>query len=282
MGFAQKVRYALGYARATENLTIANCYVTGNYELGNVLDGTWKAHALDKGRWGTGRIKFGTESNGGFKNITISNCVFESCRGFALETVDGAHFEDITVTGVTMRNVTAPFFLRLGARLRGPKPQTVVGTLKRVLISNVTSYNADVLPSIIAGVPEHRVEDVKISDVYLHQVGGAGAEMAALQPPEKAADYPEPTMFGNLPACGFYVRHAKNLEMSNVEIATAAPDARPAFFLDDVEHADFFRTQLPGQKNSGAFHFRNVRDFRVFGCPHYPDASFDRSDDRVP
>ena len=75
---------------------------------------------LDKGRWGTGRIKFGTESNGGFKNITISNCVFESCRGFALETVDGAHFEDITVTGVTMRNVTAPFFLRLGARLRGP------------------------------------------------------------------------------------------------------------------------------------------------------------------
>ena len=44
---------------------------------------------------GTGRIKLGTESNGGFSNISISNCVFEGCQGLALETVDGALLEDI-------------------------------------------------------------------------------------------------------------------------------------------------------------------------------------------
>src|SRR5580692_10905027 len=90
----------------------------------------------------TGRIKCGTESNGGFKNITISNCVFDSCRGFALESVDGALLEDITFTGVTMRDCTnTPLFLRLGSRMRGPAG-VPVGTLKRVIISNVVSYNS--------------------------------------------------------------------------------------------------------------------------------------------
>ena len=70
----------------------------------------------------TGRIKCGTESNGGFKNITISNCVFDNCRGFALETVDGAILEDITFIGITMRDIrNSPIFLRLGTRMRGPK-----------------------------------------------------------------------------------------------------------------------------------------------------------------
>ena len=87
-GICPKSSFALGYARPTENVTISNCFVTGGYELGSVLDGTWKR--LPDSFTGTGRIKCGTESNGGFRNITISNCVFEHSRGFALETVDGA------------------------------------------------------------------------------------------------------------------------------------------------------------------------------------------------
>jgi len=275
-----KSSFALGYARPTENLTITNCYVTGMYELGSVLDGTWKLMKPEKRGWGTGRIKLGTESNGGFKNVTISNCVFENCRGFALETVDGAICEDITFTGIAMRNVcTAPIFLRLGARLRGPKPDTVVGSIKRVLISNVTSSNADMMPSIIAGIEGHAIEDVKISDVYLQQVGGGSAELAQIQPPEKADAYPEPTMFGDLPATGFFVRHAKNVEFSNVEIATKASDARPAFHFEDVAGADLFRLRFPEAKKNGQFRLKGVSDFRVFGCQHYPDNSTEKTDD---
>jgi polygalacturonase len=279
-GICPKSSFAFGHARATENLTISNCYVTGGNELGSVLDGTWKPVQLGQRRVGTGRIKLGTESNGGFKNITISNCVFENCRGFAIETVDGAIVEDITFTGVTMRNVSVPFFLRLGARLRGPKPQTVAGSLKRVLISNVTSYNAATLPAILAGVTDHPVEDIKISDVYLHQVGGAGADMAAIQPPEKSDAYPEPTMFGDLPASGLYVRHARNIEVSNLEIATQQPDARPAFFLDDVKGADFFRVKIPMRKKSDQFRLKTVSDFRVFGCQYYADTSVKAAEDK--
>jgi polygalacturonase len=277
-----KSSYALGHARATENLTISNCYVTGNYQLGSVLDGSWKPITISpKGPWGTGRIKLGTESNGGFKNITISNCVFDSCQGFALESVDGAIVEDITFTGITMRNVSAPFFLRLGARLRGPKPQTVVGTMRRIILSNIVSSGAAHLPSIIAGVPSHPIEDLKISDVYLHQVGGAGAEMAAIQPHENAEKYPEPSMFGNLPATGMFMRHARNVELSNVEIATESADARPAFYFEDVAEADLFRIRFPQRAQSGQIRLKSVSDFRLFGCQHYPDAQEDHADDKT-
>ena len=93
--------------------------------------------------YGTGRIKCGTESNGGFINITITNCVFEGCQGYALESVDGALLEDITITNTTMRDLASgPLFMRLGARLRGPKDTTKVGTLKRILISNLNCHNA--------------------------------------------------------------------------------------------------------------------------------------------
>lgn len=277
-----KSSYALGHPRATENLTITNCYVTGNYELGSVLDGTWKPITLSpKGPWGTGRIKLGTESNGGFKIITISNCVFDSCQGFALESVDGALIEDITFTGITMRNVRAPFFLRLGARLRGPRPQTVVGSMRRIILSNIVSSGAAQLPSIIAGVADHPIEDLKISDVCLHQVGGAGAEMAAIQPPENAEKYPEPTMFGNLPATGIFARHAKNIELSNVEISTENADARPAIHLDDVAGADLFRIRFPQRQQSGQVRLKGVSDFRLFGCQHYADAKEERVEDKA-
>jgi polygalacturonase len=279
-GICPKSSFALGYARATENVTISNCYLTGDYQLGSVLDGTWKRMEPSLGRESTGRIKCGTESNGGFKNITISNCVFESCRGIALETVDGALCEDITIVGVTMRDVRqAPFFLRLGARMRGPQG-AVVGTLKRILISNITCSGADLLPSIVSGIPGHMVEDIKISDIYLRQAGGGSSELASRQPPEYEDHYPEPTMFGELPASGLFVRNVRNLELSNVEISTETPDARPAFWLKNVNGADFFRLKTPRNSRGPVFRLQQVEDFRSFGCKYLADASFASSDQR--
>lgn len=265
-GICPKSSYALGYARSTENLTIANCYVTGAYELGTVLDGTWKLNARQTG---TGRIKCGTESNGGFKGITITNCVFERCLGLALETEDGAICEDITVSNIAMRHVRgAPFFFRLGARLRGPAG-TEPGKLRRILLSNITSSGAGQLPSILAGITSQVVEDIKIHDLYLEQIGGAVPAMAAIYPPEEAARYPEPNMFGDLPASGVFLRHVRNVEVSNVEIATRSPDGRPAFWLEDVDGADFFRVRVP--KGAPAFDLRKVKNFRSFGSQFLQD-----------
>jgi polygalacturonase len=266
-----KSSFALGYARPTENVTISNCYVTGIYDYGTLLDGTLKRMQYPFGyRSPAGRIKCGTESNGGFKNITISNCIFESCRGLALETVDGGLIEDVTISNVTMRGVVdSPLFLRLGARMRGPKG-AVPGVIKRVLISNIVSSNAVAqYPSIISGIPGSMIEDIKISDVYLHQLGGGTKEWAALEPQEKENSYPEASMFGTLPARGFFVRHARNLEFSNVEVAAASPDVRPAFWMNDVDGVDLFRVKIG--RTAAAYSLRNVRDFRSFGSRDVPD-----------
>src|SRR5256885_16558800 len=94
--------------------------------------------------------------------------------------------------------------------------------------------------------------------------------MADLQPEEKADGYPEPRMFGTLPAHGFFIRHVKNIEFGNVEIASEKTDARPAFWLQDVDGADFFRIKTQAAEHS-AFKLRDVKDFRVFGSRRIKD-----------
>ena len=139
-----KGSHALGEARVSENITITNSLVSG-FEIGSLLDGTYKRtvqRAPDRDG-PTGRIKIGTESEGDFRNITISNVVFDTSRGLALESVDGAHIEDVAVSNLTMRNVSnSPIFLRLGSRMRAPEG-AAIGSIKRITISNVTAYNAD-------------------------------------------------------------------------------------------------------------------------------------------
>lgn len=269
-----KSSFALGYARATENVTINNCYVTGAFQLGTMLDGTWKRWPANAHVPHTGRIKCGTESNGGFKNITISNCVFESCGGFALETVDGALLEDITFTGVTMRDcVNTPLFFRLGSRMRGPAGISV-GSLKRIIVSNVISYNSTSEfggAGLISGIPNRPIEDISISNMYMEYTGGGTKAMAAIQPAEDENKYPEPTMFGKVPASAFFVRHVRNIEFSNIELAWKSPDARPVFWLGQVEGAEFFRIKTPKVLTSSIFALHNVQDFSVMASRHLPD-----------
>jgi polygalacturonase len=271
-GICPKSSFALGYNRPTRNVTITNCWVTGCYELGAVLDGSFRKFADTTRAFGTGRIKCGTESNGGFINITVSNCVFEGCQGLALETVDGALLEDIAVTNITMRDIiSCPIFLRLGSRLRGPADSTKVGTLRRILISNLTCYNsASKICSILSGIPGYAIEDVKLADIYVEHQGGGTAQMAEIQPPEDENKYPEPGMFGPMPAHGFFLRHVKRLEMSHTEIKPAAPDARPAIKMVDVERADFFAITAPS--TPPAFASQQATDVRILWSRAAPDS----------
>ena len=108
-----------------------------------------------------------------------------------------------------MRNIcNAPFFLKLGARLRAP-PGIGAGTFRRVKINNVIcDAPTNDAPAIIAGIPGHLIEDVRVSDVVMVQKGGAAAALADIVPPEQERDYPKPSFFGPLPAQGLLIRHA--------------------------------------------------------------------------
>jgi polygalacturonase len=231
-----KSSYALGEARPTENVTITNCFVSG-YAVGSLLDGTYKREQLKNidPHLTSGRIKLGTESTGGFRNIAVSNCVFDCCNGLAIESVDGAVCEDVVVENLVMRDTTyCPIFVRLGDRRRAP-PGAPMAVMRRVSISNIDCQALDRrYCSEIVGVPGGLIEDVSINDVRFVHPGGGTAEWAALKPPENADKYPDPDMFGVLPAWGFFLRHAKRVMLHNVEVSTLAADARPVIVTDDV------------------------------------------------
>jgi polygalacturonase len=256
-----KASYGLGELRATREVTISNCYVSGGYVEGTLLDGTYVPlpDSVRAGR--TGRVKFGTESNGDFTNITIDNIVFDRSQGLALESVDGAHLEDVTISNLTMREVrNAPIFLRLGSRMRAP-PGMQVGTLRRVHISHVVAYGSPPrYASVISGIPGHPVEDVRLNDIQLVYTGGAPPEQAAVEPPERENAYPEPTMFGAIPAYGFYIRHASGIELNEVSVRYENEDARPPFILEDVVGADLFHVKAEHAAGVPTVVLKNVRD----------------------
>lgn len=236
-----KSSYALGYFKDTENVTISDCYVSG-YDRGTMLSGTWELdepQAPDHG-YRTGRIKLGTESSGGFKNITVTNCIFEHCRGLALETVDGGHLEDIEISHITMRHiVNAGIFLRLGARMRSPEG-TPAGSMKRIRISHINAYDVDSrYSSIISGIPNGIIEDVTFDHIHLYYKGGYTKEDGKRELPEQEKVYPEPWMFGTIPAKGFHISHAKNISFHHINFYYEKPDGRPLFVTKDVENIRF-------------------------------------------
>ncbi len=374
-----KSSYGLGYARSTDNVTITGCQVSG-YTMGTFFDGTYQVPANGGG---TGRIKFGTESNGGFRNITISNCILVYCNGLAIESVDGAIIEDVTISNIAMEHISnPPIFVRLGARMRGPEG-IPVGVIRRLNINNVVvGYGASRAASIISGIPGHPVEDISLSNIRILYTGGDGpagvvlpnasaeqtaaANLLAIEtvalrtavanarnaltaaslsaPNDKAgltakaqtlaaADqalaaaravgfaklqgaanklnaeqktalvaangspaaappaaggagrtggrgtglpaagsdpfgvpeledvYPEPTMFGNLPAYGLYLRHVRDLSMDHVDLSLTKSEYRPPIMMYDVTGAHFEHMRVQAAAGVPVFMLNKVTDF---------------------
>ncbi len=216
-------------------------------------------------------IKAGTDSSGGFQNILIeNNTVWQTgIAGLALECVDGGIMRNVTVLNMKMDVVETPIFIKLGDRNRpvyvdGVATKPSVGTLQDVYISGIratvdnakkytdaerATHNYTPYASSITGIPGHLIERVTIRDVDIEILGGfpvRTAEDAQRTIAENSTKYPENRMFGVLPAHGFYIRHAKDLRLSDIRIAIRQKDARPAFVLDDVHGSEFQDVRAEG------------------------------------
>ena len=233
-----KAGYSLGERRPTEDVTVEDCFVSG-FDPGTLYDGTkgrTQLYSPDRDRV-TGRIKIGTESSGDFRRIRIRNCAFERSRGLALETVDGGVIEDVVCENLRLDDITtAPIFLRVGGRLRGPEG-IVPGGMRRVVIRNVEATNVlGDYAALIVGMANHPVENVTLETIRLSYRGGGTAGDAARQVPELDDAYPEPSMFGRTPAWGLWTRHVRGLTLKGFE-ATTAGDDRPKLRFDDTTFA---------------------------------------------
>ena len=258
---------------------ITNSQVSG-YDVGTFFDGTFQAHprARARPRRPDRPHQAGHRIDRQLRNITISNCVFDRSRGLALETVDGGSLEDVTISNITMRDVTtAPLFLRLGNRGRGPDG-TPIGVLRRVTISNLVVSGADPrYASIIAGLPGHPVEDVDLSNIRIIYKGGGTREDAAREVPENETAYPEPNMFGTLPVYGLFVRHARNLKLRDVEVTTLEAEQRPPVLLHDVSDVHFDHVKAPRSDGVPFFVLRDVKAFTFRNIPGLADGQRGRA-----
>jgi polygalacturonase len=257
-----KSSFALGRNVITENLTIVNCQVSG-FQEGTLLDGTMKP---TKG--GTGRIKFGTEAAGGFRNVTIANCTFRDCHGLALEEVDGGLMENITINNITMMEVIAcPIYLTTGERNRGPDV-TLPSRMRNIFISNVIATGVDHRCGIqITGIPGHPIEGIRMENIRLEFKGGGTKAQAERVQPELGTAYPEPAKFGALPAYGLFARHVRDLELANIRESFDREDLRPAIECVDVDglEIDNFKAQLAS--GVPAARFESVKNVVIRNSP---------------
>ena len=262
-GLCPKSTYALGEWRPTENLTIVNCQVSGFAE-GTLLDGTMKPS-----RGHNGRIKFGTESSGGFRNCTVANCTFRSCKGLALEEVDGGLMENITIANLTMMDVPDyAIYLTTGRRNRTPGVSTH-SRVRNILISNVIADGVGKTCGVqIMGLPEQPLEGIRLENIRLTSNGGGTAADATRVPRELGTGYPEPGRLGVLPAYGVYARHIKDLELANITVNFLTNDLRSAASFADIQglEIDHFKAQVAPGVKAAAF-AEDVKDLTVRNSP---------------
>lgn len=216
-----------------QNIAVTNCVVASNCNA----------------------IKFGTAAKCGFRNITVSNCVIKTPAendlfsykshivpgvsvpvhnnsGIALEQVDAAVFEKVTISNIVMDNVLTPIFIRFGAR-RPREPRF----FRDVIISNIVANGVSHMSSSITGIPGHRVEGITISNVTLNVCGGGLIDAVEKEVPEQIRMYPENKMFGpSLPAYGFYLRHVDGIVLENIRVNLEHSDRRHALWLEDAHN----------------------------------------------
>jgi polygalacturonase len=236
-----------------ENVTISNCIVSSNCNL----------------------IKMGTGSVGGFKNISISNCILRKASesplhkwysstdrtsndkkdhfitdtitgisGIALEIVDGGKMDQVSITNISMTGVQTPIFIRLGSR------SNPTGSIKNIIISGITATSHSRMASTISAMPGFFIENVTLRDIIISCKGGGTLADADRTVSENEQAYPENRMFGwSLPAYGLYIRHVKNLVLDNIRLNLLNPDVRPAIWLEDAHRIDL--THISVDSSSG-------------------------------
>ena len=274
------------------NMQITNCYIN-SADDGICL----KSHSADHWndsiyianctvRSSASAVKFGTASTGGFKNIKIENIkVYDTFRSaIALESVDGGTLENVEINNITATNTRNAIFIRLGHR----NNDGAVGKLRNVKISNVKvevpfsrpdykyelrgpelSFFHNPFPASITGISGHFVENVTLENIEIIYPGRGNNGMANLPlwrldaVPEKEAEYPEFSMFEELPSWAFYVRHVNGLVMKNITVRALEKDYRPAFVFDDVNNLRMYGIRIEEDDSGPQIIFKKVTECEI-------------------
>lgn len=156
--------------------------------------------------------------------------------GIVILGVDGGLVENINISDIVMTDVLGPIFIRVGRRFLNPDrdggPQKP-SVMRHITIQNIRAESRSTIPSIIAGLAESPVEDVRIANVRVSIPIAVGTDSLSIIPaliPKNRL-----TFCIRLPASAFYVCHAKNITLTDIAISQPATEARPAVYVDDTK-----------------------------------------------
>lgn len=213
-----------GSAKGVHNMTIKN--VTINGTTGN-------------------KIKFGTLTYGAFTDCLLQDIAINgSGRGglcaISLQGLDGADFSNITFDKINLQTSANAFFLLHAAGKRGHRPAGApakTGSIRDIKFSNLDFRNiTDNMGSCISGInldgTFYKIKDITFDNVKVHSFKG-GATSIPKTPGEYTGNYPEYSVFGMLPAWGYYIRYATDINFVNCSQIVAPADARQAIVREE-------------------------------------------------
>lgn len=239
----------------SENITITNCILSSHCNA----------------------LKLGTESTGGFRNVVISNCVIRPSAqqtviygkpagnsGISLEMTDGGVMENISISNIIIEGPQVPIFIRLNNRARkydDGVATPAIGKAKNISISHIIATGGDITGCSITGIEKGLAEDISLDDIEITVPGGGLAADMLKEVPKLDDQYPEATMFGNLPAYGFYIAHVRGIKLNNIRFKFKNGDARPALALDDVKGFELSGLTMPTTADTkAAIYLKNSAD----------------------
>jgi hypothetical protein len=209
-----------GVARGVDDVTVTN------------------SHILTSGV--ANALKLGTASYGPFSNITFDGIDLQHAdkAAMAVESVDGSKISNVVFKNITFHDVGTPFFVLVGDR--GARPAgapRIIGNIDGVTFENVKGDGVRhdwgaIVSGLVENGTRYAVSNVLFQDVSVSMQGGL--QRVPATPPEYAGQYPDPNLWGEVPAAGVFLRHVDGVTLTRTTIGVVAPDARPLFVPIDV------------------------------------------------
>ncbi|MFT3948672.1 MAG: glycosyl hydrolase family 28 protein [Agriterribacter sp.] len=221
------------------------------------------------GRSSANGLKFGTVSRGGFRNFKVTNItIYDTYRSaITFAAVDGGIVENILVDGVKSTNTGNVIYLRIGDRWSGGKKPAMNNVVIRNVYAEVPNGKPDsgylyegpvedlprnISPCGIVGLPQYKIKNITLENIKIVYPGASnpnyayrGLKKAELDSiPEMPGAYPEFSQFKELPAWGFYLRHAEDINFKNVTLVANGKEYRPAIVADDVKNISFDKVEF--------------------------------------
>jgi hypothetical protein len=152
--------------------------------------------------------------------------------------------------------------------------------MKNIRLSNITATGADTIGCSISGIETAQIEQISLSNISIETVGGGTAKGIDFKVEEKETEYPEGTMFGHLPAYGLFIRHAKEVTLSNIIIRSKDMDSRPGIVVNDVSQFSFSGLDIQSSgKTNAVIQVSNSKNGVIkISLKHYPSKTFIQKD----